>query len=510
MPLRPLSRCEAWLLPPSLDELLPQDHPVRFVAAFVDVLSRVEWEELGIDIEGGVMGAPEYHPRGLLSVWLYGFMTRTRSSRKLEGACRDQIPYLWLTGWQHPDHNTLWRFYRDHRSSMRALLKRTVQTAVKMDLVDLAVQAVDGTKVAANAAKKRTYDARQLQTLLERTEKTIEELERENEAGDDLPPVHLPEKLAEAQLLREQVKAAMKELVNEGKKRVNLTDGDAELMKGSQGMVVGYNAQATVSPVKISDEQAGLMITAADVSTCASDAGNLVPMLEQAEDNSGQRAEVSLADASYHSGPNLEACALREQVVVMPETRQRLLGEPYHKDRFEYDKHTDSYTCPQGQVLRFQRMKNTKGTPVRQYWASRPVCRQCLAFGICTRNKTHGRLIEIGPYETLLRQHRAWMATEEAKAAYRRRKELPEPTFGILKEQMGLRRFLLRGQLNVKAEWVILATAFNLRTLWRCWVRGKLQNLCQKAFSSAKSVVKRLGGFLSPIHTCGAFRQYLW
>ena len=107
MPLRPMGREQMWMLPPTLDELLALDHPARFVAEFVDALDRDAWAELGVEIEGEVLGAPAYHPRALLSVWLYGFMTGVRSSRKLEAACRDQIPYLWLTGWQHPDHNTL-------------------------------------------------------------------------------------------------------------------------------------------------------------------------------------------------------------------------------------------------------------------------------------------------------------------------------------------------------------------------------------------------------------------
>ena len=152
MPLRPVNREQAWLLPPTLDDFLPRDHPARFVAAFVDGLDRDAWAEMEIDIDGDPLGAPAYHPWALLSVWLYGFMTGVRSSRKLEGACRDQIPYLWLTGWQHPDHNTLWRFYKAHRPAMRSLLKHTVRTAVEVGLVDLAVQALDGTKIAANAA----------------------------------------------------------------------------------------------------------------------------------------------------------------------------------------------------------------------------------------------------------------------------------------------------------------------------------------------------------------------
>ncbi len=155
-----------WLLPPTLDELIPVDHPARFVAEFVDTLDREEWAELGVDLSGEAMGAPAYHPHALLSVWVYGFMTNVRSCCKLEAACRDQLPYLWLTGWQHPDHNTLWRFYKKHRGSMRRLFRRTVRTAVTLELVDLAVQAVDGMKVHANAAHTRSLSAGQLNRLL--------------------------------------------------------------------------------------------------------------------------------------------------------------------------------------------------------------------------------------------------------------------------------------------------------------------------------------------------------
>ena len=124
MTWRPMDREQAWLLPPSLADLLPDDHPARFVASFVDGLTKEEWADFGVNVEGQALGAPAYHPRALLSIWLYGFMTGMRSSRKLEAGCRDQIPYLWLTGWQQPDHNTLWRFYQAHRTRLRGLLRR--------------------------------------------------------------------------------------------------------------------------------------------------------------------------------------------------------------------------------------------------------------------------------------------------------------------------------------------------------------------------------------------------
>lgn len=268
MAVRPLNREQAWLLPPTLDELLPAAHPARFVAEFVDALGDAVWAELEVKLDGERLGAPSYHPRGLLSVWLYGFMTGVRSTRGLERGRRDQIPYLWLMGMQQPDHNTLWGYYRDHRQAMRRLLKETVGTAAAMGLLSLAVQAVDGTKVAASAATDRTYDAESLARLLARAEEAIRELEAQNEGGEEAVDERLPKELATAEALREKIKLAMAQLEGqEGLQRINLTDADAKLMKGRQGFVTGYNAQAMVSPLEPStDEDAGgLLITAAEV-----------------------------------------------------------------------------------------------------------------------------------------------------------------------------------------------------------------------------------------------------
>lgn len=432
-----------------------------------------------------------YHPRALLSVWLYGFMTGVRSSRKLEAACRDQIPYLWLTGWQHPDHNTLWRFYQGHRREMRTLMKCTVGIAVEVGLVDLAVQAVDGTKIPGNASTDRTYNAVTLQKLLDRTEAAIAELEAQNEGGDDPPPPRLPEQLRRTEGLRKQVRAAMERLANdEGTVRVNLTDGDVQLMKGRHGIEAGYNAQAVVSPLQIADtEKDGLLITAADVATTADDYGQLVPMMEQAEEMTGRRADVTLADGGYHTGANLETCEQRGQRIAMPEGQREAMKRPYFKDRFKYELATDSYLCPQGYSLVFRGFRRHKGRrDIRLYRTTGVVCRACPAFGICTRDRRWGRSLWIGPHDALLRRHRQWMATDEARVLYARRKELIEPVFGILKEQMGARRFLLRGLANVKAEFVLLATAFNLRTLWRLWTSRSTPGATQPLVDTAAAM----------------------
>lgn len=477
MPIRPFSRDRVWLFPPTLDELIPSDHSARFVASFVDTMDGAAWLQMGVNPNGAEEGALAYNPRVLLGIWLYGFMTRVRSSRALERACRDQLPYLWLTGWQHPDHNTLWRFYRDHRGAMRELLRRTVRTAVAVGLVDLAVQAVDGTKVVANAAKDQTMDAQALRRLLERVDAAIVDLEAQNVAGDDPPPPRLPEELAQAQVLRERVQGALQLLAEEGRKDINGTDPDARFMKSRQGIVMGYNAQAMVSRMETSGQQ-GFLITAAGVVTDQDDHRQLAPMVDAARETVGP-VDTTLADAGYHSAANLEACAARSQQVVMPEAEAKAAAEPYHKGRFVYDPTTDSYTCPEGQRLQFVKEKHRRSGTIRLYRAPKAVCWACPAHRVCVKSRQQGRSLEIGVGEAALRRHRAWMRTDEAKALYRLRKELVEPVFGILKEQLGARRFLLRGLANVRAEWTLLAIAFNLRSLWRMGVRWTTQGIPQ-------------------------------
>jgi transposase len=471
MPQRLFSRERIWLFPPSLDEMIPEDHPVRFVAAFVDSLSEKEWHELGINPHGEARGAPEYSPRALLGIWLYGFMSGTRKSRKLEDACRNQIPYLWVSGWQQPDHNTLWRFYKEYRGDMRTLFKRTIKTAVKMDLIDLAVQAIDGTKIAANAAKDRIYDEEGLERLEKRVDEKVDELERQNEEEYGYDPVHLPKELRKAKAMKEKIKEVKKELArDEKRKKINLTDGDAGLMKIGPGIVPGYNFEAAGHQLK--EGVAGVkgkIFTAADVVQDSADTEQLTKMIEQSQENLEIKVELSLADAGFGSGANLAECEKLEQKIVMPMTEEKAQKDPYHKSKFTYHEETDTYTCPEGRTLSYRGNQKIDKIKYRIYRINRGLCKLCPAFGVCT--KSGQRTICRSPYEESLRRHQEWMETEEAKEAYKKRKWIIEPMFGITKEQMGIRCFWLRGLENVKSEGMMIATAFNLRTLYKVWQR---------------------------------------
>lgn len=488
MPLRPFNRAQAWLLPPSVDDLVAPDHPARFVDMLLEGFDEEEWESLGVDMEGDPMGAPAYHPRALAGVWVYGFMDGIRSTRKLEKACRDQLPYAWLSCMGRPDHNTLWRFYRSHREHMRSMLRLSVKMAVDMELLDLAFQAVDGTRVEANAARERMLDRAGLERLLSRLDGAIAELEEQNGVYNEPPPARLPGELAAREALRRKTLEALERVRGKAgpteatefrtgpgqtqadrPARVSLADSDARLLRTRGGYVAGYNAQAMVSAVA----GGGMLMTAAGVAPPGEDDHKqLLPMIAEAEANTRLRAPATLADANYHSGPNLAGCAAGGIAVLMPEANASLQKAPYHKNSFTYRSEDDVYVCPQGQALTFRRMhkRPEKGYEVRLYRARPPVCRSCPAFGECTTS-TSGRSLYATPDEKLLQLHRKMMAEPWAKELYNKRKQTVEPVFGIIKEQMGGRRFLLRGLANVRAEWSLIAAAFNLRTLYRTWAR---------------------------------------
>lgn len=477
MPRRSFNRDQTYLLPPAIDDWVPDDHPIRFVAVFVDGLSRAEWLELGIVPEGEARGAPAYDARLLLAVWLAGVMDGIRSCRALERACQDQISFRWLTGNQVPDHNTLWRFYRAHRDEIARLVRKTVRTAAQAGLVDLALLAVDGSKVAGSARRDRTMTAEELEALATRTEDIITELEAAN-AGEDAGPttVRLPAELQSMQALRDRIAAAQERVSDaDGAERVNLTDPDTRLHKTRQGYVTGYNAQAGVVRADLGPDQAGgLLMVATDVISAQDDHGQLVPMLEQSRANLGAAPAVLAADGGYHSTATVAACARQGQVVVMPESQgEARTAAPYHGSQFAYDAETDRFTCPHGHRLSYRGQKQRRDKPrVRVYRPEAGTCRSCPAFGDCTTNWRHGRELELRLEHVALRQHRAWMTTEQAQTLSARRKSLVEPVFGILKERLGLKRFQLRGLAAVRAEWNLLAAGFNLRTLARAWAAG--------------------------------------
>lgn len=463
MPQRPFTRDQTFLLPPSLDDWVPATHPVRFVGAWLDGLDGADWAALGIELTPARQGEARYAPQALLAIWVYGFMTGVRSSRALETACRDQLPFRWLSGNQSPDHNTLWRFYQRYRPQFHHLFHRSVRLAVEADLVDWALQAVDGTKLAANAAGDRMLDAEALAQLAARVDAAIAELEAQ-EGGERSGPPDLPEDLGDLTALRERISRAETRLA-EGRTKGNVTDPDAHQMTARGVNRPAYNAQAVVAPVASTTDAGGRLIVALDVRTRADDHDVLPALIAQAAARTGQQAAVTVADAGYYSGDDLAACAEMGVTVVIPEPRTRRQEDPYGPQAFVHDPATDTLTCPEGVLLK--RWGVPDPAKAARYGAPDTACRVCPAKAACCPDATRGRVIVRSPHAALRERHRTWLASAEAQEAGKRRQGLVEPVFGTLKTRHGARQVLLRGLAHVQAEWTLLATAFNLQTLWR-------------------------------------------
>jgi transposase len=353
MPQRPFSRDQIFLLPPSLDDWVAPDHPVRFVAALLDELDDAQWAELGVPLRAEALGSPRYAPTLLTALWVYGFMSGVRSSRGLETACRDQLPFRWLSANQTPDHNTLWRFYQAHRQGLRGLPPHTVRVAVRAGLIDWSLQAVDGTKLAANAARDRSLAETDLSALLGRVETALDDLEARETRTEEADPPRLPPGMRQATQLRARVRAALAVVTAaDGPRRANVTDPEANLMQTRQGIVPAYNAQAAVVPVAIAPgEPSGRLITAVRVTRHADDHGALAAVIEAAAQLTGRPSALTTADGGFHDGPSLRACAELGAAVALPEGPTRRRDDPFPKQAFADDGAADVFICPQGQAL---------------------------------------------------------------------------------------------------------------------------------------------------------------
>lgn len=189
---------QQFLFPPALEDWVPQDHPARFLREFVDQL---DLPALGFAMPVSVEGRPPYHPSLLLKIWLYGYFHRIRSTRKLEAACAEHLPLLWLSGLIAPDHNSLWRFWRDNKKALRGIFKQTVQLAVNTGAVGFALQALDGTKIPAACSSPKGWSKEYMEKLLAQLDAALDDIELkvvEENPQTEAPGYRLPRALPNA------------------------------------------------------------------------------------------------------------------------------------------------------------------------------------------------------------------------------------------------------------------------------------------------------------------------
>jgi transposase len=452
---------QGYVLPPFIEDWVPEGHPARYIRDFVDHL---DLQAMGFETPEAFEGRPRYAADLLLKVVVYGFFCNIHGWRQLEKACRENLGVMYLTGAHYPDHNTLWRFWKANQDRFAAVFRNLVYAARRSKIIGLSLHAVDGTKIQAQVAGQSAWHAKELKRELEGIERQVEAMMAEIEAlRTDDPEYLLPAELQDARARREGIEASLKELAEMEREHLHPADKDARMMKMAGRIELAYNAQV------VTDADSGLIV-AEDVVRNENDLGMLVPMIEEAVANLGSAVQTTVADTGYCSAEQLaEAEARGHSVLVSMPKRGK---GPFHKALFEYDAQRDVVKCPLGEALTYEGDRRWRDRPsVRKY--------RCHSGGTCPRRSEcsrdrHGRGIEIGPHEAAVSRQRKAQAEGENRALLKRRKAIVEVVFAQIKEHMRFRRFTVRGEAKVKAQWSLICTAFNLRKLFRYWAAGAL------------------------------------
>ncbi len=460
------------MFPPIMENWVPANHPARFIREVVDAM---DLEALGFRKSEGEEGRPHYATSTLLKIWLYGYYDKIRSTRGLEKACMENLSLIWLTGNIPPDHNTLWRFYRDNKEAIRKIFKQSVKIAMNASLVGMVLHALDGTKIRSAASSRTMLSGKKLEKALKQLDLRIEEIEKEieravkeqGEAG-----WALPEELSDAKTLREAVLSGLGILNEEGVKNLSVVDSEARVMKTNEGNKLGYNAQA------VSDKESGLII-GIDVVNEENDSHQLAPMLEETKATlDGRTAEETLADGGYSNGEEIAAARDAGHEFILPMEAEKA-GE-FHTSNFKHDEENNVVICPLGQELKFERIKESKNgkCELRVY---RCVCgNECKRSSECTIDK-QGRGIEIAPWNKQLQAQLDKQKDKDKRCKLKRRGETIELVFAGIKQGFGFRRFTVHGLENVKTQWALVCTAFNFKKLYKLWLSGKLKIVFEKA-----------------------------
>ena len=455
---------QQFLFPPALEDWVSADHPARFLREFVDQL---DLPALGFAMPAAVEGRPPYAPSLLLKIWLYGYYHRIRSTRKLETACREQLSLLWLTGLIQPDHNSLWRFWRDNKKALRQIFKQTVQVAARTGAVGLALQALDGTKIQAACSGPKGWSKEYMEKLLAQLDTALDEIELtivEENADADQPGYRLPAGLAQRQALRAEIKKGLAQLEADGRHHYHPVEPEARRMKVGDTNRYAYNVQA------VADEQEGIIVACA-ATRQETDAGQLVPMIQQARENLGVAAAntVTVADTGYGAGADLQAAAENGMSVLVPPAEGKPARDnPYATQHFDYDPQQRSVTCPQGRTLAHEGHTTKNGVRVERF---RCHWRDCPVRAHCTGDPK-GRQIEIRPHAAIVQAMRQRLTQPAARSQWQQRAKIIEPRFGQIKQHDGFRRWTVWGLEAVKTQWTMVCATLNLRILYRRWQAG--------------------------------------
>jgi transposase len=452
-------RGQTTLLPECLDDFIDESNSIRVVDAFVEALNL---GELGFEgVAPAATGRPAYHPSTLLKLYIYGYLNRVQSSRRLEREAGRNLEVMWLLHRLAPDHKTIADFRKDNGPAIRKVCARFIELCREMGLLTKASVAIDSSKFKAVNKSDRNFTRGKVELRRKQIEESVARYLSELDTVDLQEPTEalairterLKEKLAKLKSEAQRLSAMEQRMLTSPDQQVSLTDPDARAMAtSSRGSgIVGYNVQVAV-------DTEHHLIVAHEVTNTGSDRAQLAPMAKEAQAVLQTKDLEAVADRGYYSGKEILTCAEPRITVTLPKpmTSGAKAEGRFVKQDFVYLPEDDVYRCPAGELLRYYFTAVENGQKMRRYWTN--ACRTCELKSRCTK----------GPQRRITRWEHEHVLDEVQKRldanpnAMRQRRETVEHTFGTIKMRMGATHLLMKRLPHVATEMALHVLAYNL------------------------------------------------
>jgi transposase len=452
-------RAQSTLLPECLDDFIDEGNPVRVVDAFVDAL---DLAELGFDgVEPAATGRPSYHPSTLLKLYIYGYLNRVQSSRRLEREAGRNVEVMWLLGRLVPDHKTIADFRKDNGRALRKVCARFVELCREMGLLTTASVAIDGSKFKAVNNRDKNFTRAKVERRRMQLEESVARYLSQLDTADRQEPsealamkaTRLKEKLAKLKEEMAKLAAYEQRMLASPDQQISLTDPDSRSMatSGRGSGVVGYNVQVAV-------ETEHHLIVTHEVTNSGSDRAQLANVAKQAKTVLQTETLEAVADRGYFNSPEILACHEAGITVTLPKpmTSGAKSDGRFGKQDFVYLPTEDVYRCPAGERLTYRYTNEEDGKVLRRYWTT--ACSKCPLKSQCTKGPE--RRIARWEHEHVLEA--VQQRLDANPKAMRQRRETVEHPFGTMKARMGATHFLMKTLPKVAAEMALSVLAYNL------------------------------------------------
>ena len=442
-------RRQATLLPDSLEDYVTDDNPVRVVDVFIDELDLAAMGFAGVEPEA--TGRPAYHPSTLLKIYIYGYLNRVQSSRRLERETQRNIELMWLTGRLMPDFKTIADFRRDNGPAIRAACTQFVMLCRQLSLFTKSVVAVDGSKFKAVNTRDKNFTVAKVAKRIEQVEASVarylaalDHADRQHDDVSEAKTTRIKEKIEGLRRQMQSLKAMQKQVEESPDKQVSLTDPDARSMatSGKGTGIVGYNVQIAV-------DAEHHLIVAHEVTNVGADRAQLAAMGGKARKAMGCKEVTVLADRGYYNGEEVLACEGKGVLPYVPKTQTSGNAKRglFTVQDFIYDAEHDHYTCPAGEILTRGKVRSDRRDDMDHY-RNLTACITCELKPKCTTDKAKRQ--KRWQHEAVLDRMQARI--DRMPEAMIIRRQTVEHPFGTLKAWMGSTHFLTKTLAKVKTE----------------------------------------------------------